>query len=177
LIGKPPTQQQETLMAGKSAAKKNPPKGKTQPAIEEAPTFVEVAEETFLGDLMQCVLNQVKAIQKPWQQLSEAEQDSYLLSMEAQMRDATRKAMSIITAQDRTVLPVKVIKVVFKDGVKAEVELVAGSPGRHELADSEGTIVQIMIADIEHLTGGREGVPTADKDQPSLLDGEDEPRE
>lgn len=161
---------------GSSAAKKQADKRKSQQEAEEAlaQEYTDLAEQTFLGDLMQCVLDQVKAIQKPWQTLPEAEQDSYLNSMEAQLREATRKAMRILTAQDQTVIPIKVIKVVFKDGVKAEVELVAGSPGRHELADSEGQIVQLLIADIGHLTAGREGIPQADKDQPGLLDDEDD---
>lgn len=134
---------------------------------------VEVAENTMLGDMMHCVLSQVKAIQKPWEALGETEQEDYLLSIEAQMRMAVKQAVRIILAQERVVISATVNKVVFKDGVKAEVELLPSSPGRHDLADAEGQIVQILIAHTKHLTEGDQNKPKAERDQRDLLEGGD----
>jgi len=133
----------------------------------------EMTEATMLGALMQCVLEQCKALPKPWQALGEIEQGEYLARVELQCRNTVRQAIRLICAQDRVVIPATVNKVVFKDGVKAELELTPGAPGRHDLADAEGQIVHILIVDTTALDSS-EGKPKPEKDQRDLpLDAED----
>lgn len=127
----------------------------------------EMTETTMLGALMHCVVEQCKALPKSWQQLSEAEQRDYLARVEAQCRSAVRQAVHILVAQDRVVIPATVNKVVFKDGVSAEVKLSPGAPGRHDLADAEGEIVHILIIDNTALNSDQ-GKPKPEKDQRDL---------
>lgn len=152
-------------MARNAAQKKTKPEADETPA--ETPAHIVIAESTMLGDMMNCVLNQVKAIPKPWEKLGEAEQADYLDSIEAQMRNAVRQAVHIINAQERIVIPAMVDKVTFKDGVQAVLQLPKGADGRHELSDAEGHLVQILILDTSGI-GEDEGKPQPEKDQKTL---------
>lgn len=128
-------------------------------------TIAEMTEATMLGTLMQCVIEQVKVLPKPWQALSESQQREYLDRVEAQMRDAVKRAVFLLAAQESVTIPATVTKVVFKDGVKAELELTPGAPGRHDLADAEGETVHShrvpggvnVAAAVEALRDGRRG--------------------
>lgn len=62
-------------------------------------SYIEIAENTLLGDLMRCVIEQIKVLPKPWDALSEAEQQDYLDRIEVQVADAVRQAVKIIASQ------------------------------------------------------------------------------
>lgn len=134
---------------------------------ERVPEHVTLAEKTFLGDLMTCVVEQVKVLPKSWQQLSEAEQRDYLYRVEAQMRQATKKALQILMAQDMQMVPAQVESVTFKEGVKVVLKMMSGTEGRHAIADAEGSVVNVVIGHTDHLTQGG-GKPEPEKDQPDL---------
>ena len=100
---------------------------------------------------MACVKEQVKALPRSWQELNESQQRDYLYRIEVQCRDAVRQAIAIIMAQDMITVNAMVESVTFKDGVKAVLKLTRGADGCHELADSEGAVVKIVIAHTDHL--------------------------
>lgn len=131
------------------------------------PEVEAMTEATMVGALMQCVVEQLKVLPKPWQALGEREQQEFLDRVQGQVEGAVKKAVFLLAAQDRVVIPATVNKVVFKDGVKAELELAPGAPGRHDLADAEGELVYILIGDNTALES-RAGRPKAEKDQRDL---------
>lgn len=129
--------------------------------------LINVAEETMLGDLMNCIKEQVKALPKPWQQLSESQQYDYLDRIEQQCRAAVTQAVNIIMSQGKVTVEAIVEQVTFKDGVKVVMKMMKGTTGVHDLADSEGQAVLIIVANTDHLTR-ENGKPVPDKDQPPL---------
>lgn len=144
---------------------------------EVAQTKEEMTEATMLGDLMQCIVEQCKALPKPWQALSEAQQRDYLERVEKQVRESIKKAIFLLAAQESIVVPAIVNKVVFKDSVTVELKLTPGASGRHDIADAEGDVVHIMIIDQAALEGC-EGKPIPEKDQRELpIENEPEPQQ
>lgn len=131
-----------------------------------------IAEETFLGDLMRIVIDQVKAIQKPWEQLSESDQETYLNSVRLQCEAAVKKAINIIAAQGMVTIVADVDSVTFKDGIKAVLKVGSHVAGRHDLADAEGKAVLLVVSSAEDLINENE-LPEAEPDQP-VMDFEDE---
>jgi len=131
---------------------------------------VEIAEETLLGDLMNMTLDLAKALPEPWQKLSEQKQGEWLDSARRQCLAAARQTVSIIAAGGHITVPCTVDSVTFKDGVKVVLKVVnSRSQGAHDIADNEGEIVAVVIAD-ESLADSDGDAPAPDRDQPDMLD-------
>jgi len=133
--------------------------------------FIEISENTMLGDLMKCVIEQVKVLPKPWDALSENEQRDYLDRVELQVADAVRQAIRIITSQGHNMVPAKVDSVTYKDGCKVVLKAVGGIENTIHLAEAEGQFVNVIIPAAELLNGS--GKPQPEPDQRGLELGEE----
>lgn len=129
---------------------------------------VEVAEETFLGDLVTFVLDELKALPKAWPMLSESDQDIVLERLQRRAKSATRSCIDILASQARPVVQATVEQVTFKGGIKAVLQVPAHAQHRHELADAEGQEVMIVIKGAQRILKNQEGMPESDADQPEL---------
>lgn len=128
--------------------------------------FIEVSEQTMLGDLMKCVIEQVKVLPKPWDALSEHEQREYLDRVDLQVADAVRQAISIISSQGHNMVPAKIESVTYKDGCKVVLKAIGDIVTTIHLAEAEGQIVNIIIPVAELLSDN--GKPEPDPDQRGL---------
>lgn len=144
-------------------------------ALEEVTSTV-VARETLAVDVAEIVIDWFKAQAKPWQLMTYAEQKTLVDGAEKMARDTIREAVNIIAADGRRVIRATVDKVAFVEkGVQATMMAPQSSEFRHDLADSRGQDVLIVVADAAELMGGEMQQPDAPKDgQPDLL-GEDRP--
>ncbi len=136
--------------------------------------YLEIGEATCLGDLMCWMVEQFRDLPKPWDSMSENEQDDWLARCEAQGGHLIREIINLVTSQGLVTLPAVVEQVVFKDGVKAVLKIAGRTEGVHDLADQEGQIVNVLICDTSHLTESKEGMPQAASNQGSLDMGDDE---
>lgn len=127
----------------------------------------QIAEETFLGDLMRIIVDQVKAIQKPWEQLSQSEQEAYLNSIRLQCEAVSKKAINIIAAQGMVTIVADIDSVTFKDGIKAVLKIGSHVEGRHDLADAEGKAVLLVVSNADDLINENE-IPEAEPDQAAM---------
>jgi hypothetical protein len=141
--------------------------------VSEPENQIQIGETTMLGDLMKVVIEQLKVMPKPWDALSEKEQQEFLNRVELQVADAIRQAVRIITARGQTNVPATVDSVTFKDGVKAVLKLVSLTEGAIDLAKAEGSIVSIIIPNTDDLIGGDDGKPKADPDQRAMELGDE----
>lgn len=128
--------------------------------------FIQVSEQTMLGDLMKCVIEQVKVLPKPWDALSENEQREYLDRVDLQVADAVRQAIQIISSQGHNMVPAKVDSVTYKDGCKVVLKALGGIEHTIHLAEAEGQIVNVIIPAGELMNDS--GKPEADPDQRGL---------
>lgn len=129
--------------------------------------FIHVAKETMLGDLMKCLIEQIKVCPKPWQQMSEQEQQEALTRMELQISDAVRQVVNIVMSENKIAVVAKIESVTYKDGCKAVLKALGGIEHTIHLAGAEGAIVNIIIPQTEDMLNG-DGKPEAEPDQRGL---------
>lgn len=132
---------------------------------EKAPR--ELAREFLLGEVMAAAMKQLRALDKPWLRLPEQKQKDVIDEVRDHVATAIRYAVEIIATDDRTRFTAAVESVTFKDGVKAVLTM-ANTQASHELADTAGGRVYIVIEDPNRYTADSPAVPTADPDQPTL---------
>lgn len=132
--------------------------------MTSTPPHIEIAETTMLGDLMQCVVEQLKVLPKAWQAMSEREQQETLDRIELQIADAVRQVVRIVSSHGQINVPAKIESVTFKDGCKVVLKAVGGIENTIHLAEAEGHLVSVIIPETEMLLGD-EGKPKAEPDQ------------
>lgn len=133
--------------------------------------FIEVSEKTLLGDLMKCVIEQVKELPKPWQALSENEQRDFLDRVDLQVADAVRQAIAIISSRGHINVPAKIESVTYKDGCKVVLKAIGDIANTIHLAEAEGQIVGVIISAEDLLADA--GKPAPEPDQRGLELGQE----
>ncbi len=128
------------------------------------------------SDLMGVVINTCKALPNVWQKLSEDQQQDFIDSIDRQVKSLVLSCVKTIAANDRPYVLAKVDQVVFKGGIEAKLKIERdlnqdGAPsGAHDLADNTGCTVMIILPGVEDYEGSESDKPTAEEDQPDLLD-------
>ena len=140
---------------------------------QEKADSIEKAEVLMLRDLMNCVRDQAIALPKPWQQMSQTEQQDYLDSAESQIRTSVDECINIIACRDVPTVAGIVDKVVFKGGAQVVIKFPSVNQGVHDLADAEKHLVQIIIPANPDDLMDETDLPTGEVDQRGLeLDSE-----
>ena len=117
------------------------------------------------GDLMRSVIDLAKALPKPWEQLTEAQQRDWLNTVALQCEDTIRSAITLLASKDWPATNATVDTVTFKPGgVKAALKIAHATQGAHEIADCAGQQVLIIICDPDEFTGDK-GKPQPEPDQ------------
>lgn len=130
--------------------------------IEKTPR--ELAREFLLGEVMASAMRQLRALDKPWQRLPEEQQHAVIADVRNDVQRAISKAVEIIATDDRTRFVAQVESVTFKDGVKAVLTM-PNTMASHELADTAGGCVYVVIEDPSRYVMGGNNVPKAEPDQ------------
>lgn len=134
-------------------------------AVDKSPR--ELAREFMLGEVMAAATKQLRALNTTWLRLPEAKQRDVLDEVRDDVAHAIRQAVEIIATDDRTRFVAAVEQVVFKDGVKAVLTM-ANTDASHELANTTGGRVFVVIEDPNRYVMNSPAVPAADPDQPTL---------
>jgi hypothetical protein len=128
---------------------------------------IEIAQKFLLGDLIKVAINEIKRMPFAWGVLPEKDQQKVIDTITDKFTSAVRQAVMHIAADGRPHLVADVDSVTFKDGIKCQLTVAKQSADRHELADATGTMVLIVLPNIQkHLEGD---IPKASPDQPELL--------
>ena len=135
--------------------------------IEAEKSAQDLAREFMMGELMAAAMKQLRAIDKPWLRLPENEQKRVIEEVKQDVRKAIIAAVEIIASDDRTRFRATVEQVVFKDGVKA-VFTMLNTEDSHELADTAGGSVLVVIEDPYRYTVPGPNAPKAETDQTEL---------
>lgn len=122
---------------------------------------------SMTGDLMSMILDMAKALPKPWQQMSEVDQEMWLEKVDIRVTAAVEKCVNIIASRDAAPFPAVVDSVTFKSGVKISLKMDKASEGAHQVADHTGHSVLITVVETADLVSDNHK-PTADKDQPQI---------
>ena len=128
----------------------------------------DIAIETMLGDLMKSIITQYKALPKSWQSMPKHQQQDVIWSTENTLRTAIEKTVSLIASNGFQTINAVVDQVTFKGGVKAVLTMAKGAEGVHEIADAEGSQINIVVPNTERFLSP-EGLPEPDEDQADLV--------
>lgn len=129
-------------------------------------TVAGLAAETLTGDIATFLTDRIKHLPKVWAQMTENEQREVIDSAIMAAGHLVREAVTIIAADGRTTLQANLEKIEVKDGLKAVLALSRHDEHRHEMIDSVGKAVLIVVADAAQYSGGE--VPKPDPDQREL---------
>ena len=120
----------------------------TEPDTPEERQDPVAAAAEFTGrDLLEALVLEIKLLQRPWDAMTQAEQDEYIERLRKRVEENVRQAVNKIVSDDQVVMAATVESVTFKDGVKAQLKISKHAIGRHELADCEGSDVIVVIVD------------------------------
>lgn len=135
---------------------------------QEQPHLIHGAE-SMLGDLMSCVLDLAKALPKPWQALTEADQAMWLSKVDMRCKQAIEECVAIIATRNAQRIAATVDSVTFKKAVKVTLKMPHTTAGAHLVADYAGEAVYIVVADQADLTSDHHK-PIATPQQPALAE-------
>lgn len=130
---------------------------------KEQLTVTQISERFLLGDLVKMVINELKQLQLGWGMTPERQQELIIERVTNNVRNAVIDVTKIIAANGRPHLEAEVEQVVFKDGIKAVLQISKTMAERHVLSDAVGSMVLIVIPEIDKHLGG--DAPKADKNQ------------
>ena len=133
-------------------------------AAQEA---IAIAAETMTGDLMQCLIDELKGAPKVWQEMPEHQQQDVIYRAQERVQAVIKEAVQIIASANRPTIVATVESVTVKDGIKAVVTLPKSDAQRHELIDAAGMAVLLIVGGASGYYGGADQV-RPDPDQPAL---------
>ena len=130
------------------------------------------------GDLRDIVMTPIKTLQKPWAQMTEAEQRDLAYSVDQRCRTLISALVMILSAEERKV----VLTTVDTCGIDAKGRIISKlvasrtAEHRHDLMDAQGMEVLIVLADPDQHLGADDAPDVhATKDQPELPLDDDAP--
>lgn len=132
---------------------------------------MNAVSESIGTKLLNALLNEIRQIPKPWEQIAEREQEVVIFRLREAVEKNVRHAVTSIQCAAFPRLAASVEQVTFKDGVKAVLTLMKGQDGCHQLADAAGGQVMIVLANPAQFTEGMELVK-ADADQADMFERE-----
>lgn len=173
-----------------------PKKATTEPEVEtlsddqapEAVTEVEaqaeeidaldLARETLSGDVRDAMLMRIRTLQKPWEQMTEAEQYDCANGIDLAAKALVRGAMRAMLDFDfpRCVVTLGEVKIKGEKGIEAKITTQNCEENRNVLGDYVGQIVLMIMASSDDFMGERSAF-VATPDQPELPECEPEPDE
>lgn len=132
-----------------------------------------VAKETMTGDLRDIIMDILRTQAKSWGELQEDEQATLAADIQERCEHIVQKAVGTIAADGRQVLVGVLKQVTVKDGLKAVIEFSKTDELRHELIDSTGTSVLIIVGDNDQYSGER-APAKIDPNQHELIEHDDD---
>jgi len=145
----------------------------TEETLEEVvdeQTMIDSAE-TMHGDFVKFVVDEMIALPDVWQKISEEGQGEILDRLKKRAQFLIEDAVKHIADNGFQSAIAKVDSVTFKDGAKIVLKApINGNAAVHDLAESSGETVKVVLCGAEAFTTDQSSMPEADKDQRDLID-------
>lgn len=127
----------------------------------------EVASAQLGAALIDAALTEVKALQRPWQQMTEDQQDEVLERITRQVRAATADTIRLLSTNGAAHIVCELESITVKKGAKATLEIPKGELDQ-DLLEAVGASVILVVGPA--LGAAKEiPKPKADPDQGNLL--------
>jgi hypothetical protein len=109
-------------------------------------------------DLLQALLQEIKLLPDVWPKIPKAKQDDVIDRLRERVETKVKMAVHLISAEGRTVVAGDLDQITIKDGVKAVIKFSASAPSLHELYESSGKAVLVVVANPGAHTGGMDEI-------------------
>lgn len=145
----------------------------TNAATDDVPAAtIELTAKQMHGQMMTFIADRFRNQVKVYKDMSEGEQGDLLKAIDYEVGDVITQAIRLIAQDGRPTIVALVEQITIKDGIKAVLTLEKSNPLRHELADSAGREVLVVVAPLPAQYAGGER-PKADPAEPGLPLGEE----
>lgn len=128
----------------------------TEEIKEEEMPIIEMATDSMGKNLLQTLLDEVKQMQKPYQQMNQLEQKETLRRFNSAIRTQVNAAINSIVANGSPIILADIESITIKNGIKAVLKVSSGSDqkAKQELFGSEGCACLLVINDITNYLKG-----------------------
>lgn len=118
----------------------------------------EMTATTIGRDLLSALVTELKLLPKVWVKLSQSKQDDIIDRLRDRVDANIKMAVHLIASEGRTVVQGDLDQVTIKDGAKVVIKIGRGAESLHDLYDSQGKAVLIVVADAQPHSGGMDQV-------------------
>ena len=168
-VSKKKVTKKPTDAARKKAVSRDDGKKRQKAAIAKAlERSKNYAASGLAAQVTETLLDEIRALDKPWHQIPEAQQAVAIARLSDRVANAMTNAVSVLAAKGHKGVICNLFSVTFKDGVRGIITVGPGSDMRHELADYATKDCVLVLADPAVFMEGLENVKP-DADQPNLL--------
>ncbi len=135
---------------------------------DDAPDF-DPELGTLMGDMRDAMLMRIRTLQKPWAQMTEAEQTDCANGIELAARDMIRKAVRLMNKHEwpSCVVTLAEMKIGGTNGIDIKMTCPNIAVNREVLGDHVKTEVMVVFSDSDTFMAER-APAQIDKDQPEL---------
>lgn len=106
----------------------------------------EIAAEELCKNLLESLLLQIKQMRRPWQEMTQVEQEDVIESLRRNVLTATGSAVRLIASNGAISVVGTLDQVTIKEGVKAQITIPKDSENLTELFDAVSNSVMIVCA-------------------------------
>jgi ribosome modulation factor len=119
---------------------------------------LSMTAESVGRDLLQALVQEIKLLPDVFQKLSKAKQDDVIDRLRDRVEHNVKFAVHLVASEGRTVVAGDLDQITIKDGVKAVVKFSSAAPNLHELYESSGKAVLVIVANPAAHTGGMDEI-------------------
>ena len=125
--------------------------------------------ETLRGDVRDVMLGRIRTAQKPWQQMTEAEQRDLASAIDMAAGDMVRRTVRLLTSYEwpHAVVSLGEVKIKGEKGIEAKVSCANIEHNRTVLGEHVGSYVTMLMVDSDTFMAERAPVQI-DPDQPAM---------
>lgn len=128
----------------------------------------ELILETVLGEYMSLLIEPLKAVTKPWDKISERDQNTIISNAQSAAKDKLLQMVKLVASAEHVSLKTSLSDISIKPkAIQAKAEFYLNDPKKHDLFEFANKQAILVLVDPEDYFVG-EGKPEADKDQPAL---------
>jgi Ftsk gamma domain len=131
--------------------------------------LIDISTDNMGKVLMGIVLQEIKALPKVWQQLSEYDQNQVIDRVRDSIKTSVESAVKLIAAKNYPYVVARLESASLKEIVKATFKISRENQSHqvHELYDARGELCQIILSSPSAMIGGMDDIK-GDKEQQEL---------
>lgn len=139
---------------------------------DDVKDLLNMTADSVGRDLLGALVTEIKLLPDVWQKLSEAKQNSVIDRLRNRVETNVRMAVHCIASEGRTVVTGDMEQITIKDGVKAVIKFGPHTGNLHELYESSGKPVLVVVANAADHTGGMDEIQGENDQRAMDLGGE-----